>query len=87
MTDRIPPIGSRIIFNIALGPKQVLITSATVYPRQLYRLAGVQLTDLGSYDIGGLSFPSGLTLWPHVLLSAFAMDNGTGSLLMTIIGI
>jgi hypothetical protein len=25
-----PPIGSRIIFSMALGPKHVLITSATV---------------------------------------------------------
>lgn len=28
---KIPPIGSRIIFSIAFGPKHVLITSATVY--------------------------------------------------------
>jgi hypothetical protein len=28
-------MGSRIIFNIALGPKQVLITSATVCSCQL----------------------------------------------------
>ena len=28
----IPPIGSRIIFSIALGPKHVRMTSATVYP-------------------------------------------------------
>jgi hypothetical protein len=29
-THRIPPIGSRIIFNMALGPRHVRITSATV---------------------------------------------------------
>ena len=29
----IPPIGSRIIFNIDLGPRHVRITSATVYTR------------------------------------------------------
>ena len=31
-THKMPPIGSRIIFSIAFGPRQVLITSATVYP-------------------------------------------------------
>ena len=30
-THRIPPIGSRIIFSMAFGPRHVLITSATVY--------------------------------------------------------
>ena len=29
-TDKIPPMGSKIIFNMALGPRQVRITSATV---------------------------------------------------------
>lgn len=30
-THKIPPIGSKIIFNIAFGPRHVLITSATVF--------------------------------------------------------
>lgn len=30
-THSIPPIGSKIILSIALGPRQVLITSATVF--------------------------------------------------------
>ena len=30
LTDKMPPIGSKIIFSIALGPKHVRITSATV---------------------------------------------------------
>ena len=32
-TNRIPPIGSRIIFSMAFGPRHVLITSATVLTR------------------------------------------------------
>jgi hypothetical protein len=36
-TYKIPPIGSRIIFSIAFGPRHVLITSATVYPVDVNR--------------------------------------------------
>ena len=30
MTHKMPPMGSKIIFSIAFGPRHVLITSATV---------------------------------------------------------
>jgi hypothetical protein len=59
-------MGSRIIFNIALGPRHVLITSATVCDCQLGSLAQENVAYLGSNDISGLSFPSGLALRPNI---------------------
>jgi hypothetical protein len=63
-------MGSRIIFNIALGPKHVLMTSATVCDCQLGSWIYENVAYLGSNDISGLSFPSGLTLRPNIYLLA-----------------
>jgi hypothetical protein len=67
-------MGSRIIFNIALGPKHVLMTSATVYIGQFDSMLGILAADLCCYDISGLSFPSGLTLGPDIYLLDFALE-------------
>jgi hypothetical protein len=66
-------MGSRIIFNIALGPKHVLMTSATVCSCQLGSWIYENVAYLSSNDIGGLSFPSRLTLRPNIYLSASAL--------------
>lgn len=34
-THKMPPIGSRIIFSMAFGPKHVRMTSATVYNKHI----------------------------------------------------
>lgn len=67
-TYRIPPMGSRIIFSIALGPKHVLITSATVCRVVLARFFFQERygTDFGSCDVRYLGFSTRLPLWRRV---------------------
>jgi hypothetical protein len=59
-------MGSKIIFSIAFGPRQVRMTSATVLESSAGQNDVRERTDLCCNDIGSLGLPSGLTLGPYI---------------------